>query len=82
MATISPVAGNALLGIQRGMNGLRENAAEIASAERLNGTPPAGTRDVAAPLVESRANARQVEASVKVLAAEDRLLGSLLDVRA
>lgn len=86
MSTISPVAGNALLGIQRGMDGLRENAAEIASADRLNrpsaGEPASGVRDLAEPLVESRQNARQVEASAKVLEAENRAIGSLLDVKA
>lgn len=86
MPTISPVAGNALLGIQRGMDGLRENAAEIASADRYNRVGPGqGTdpvRDIAEPLVESRQNARQVEASAKVLEAENQAIGSLLDVKA
>lgn len=82
MPTISPAAGNALLGIQRGMDGLRENAAEIASADRLNGQTENGVRDVAEPLVESRQNARQVEASAKVLEAENQAIGSLLDVKA
>ena len=86
MSTISPIAGNALAGIQRGMDGLRENAAEIASADRMNaptaGEPVDTVRDVAQPLVESRQNARQVEASVKVLEAENQAIGSLLDVKA
>ena len=83
MPTISPIAGNALLGIQRGMDGLRENAAEIASADRLNGPAPGQSsdpvRDLAEPLVESRQNARQVEASAKVLEAENQAIGSLLE---
>ena len=86
MPTITPTANNALLGIQRGMNGLRENAAEIASAGNFNrpepGTATNPVRDIAEPLVESRQNARQVEASVKVLEAENQAIGTLLDVKA
>ncbi len=77
--TISPVSQNALLGIERGMNGLERNAAEIASADQMNGE---AKRDVAAPLVESLQNTAQVESAVKVLQAEGRMLGALLDVKA
>ena len=67
---------NALYGIDRGMAGLRESAAEIASADRLNGDAPA---DVTGPLVEAMLYRLQVEASAKVLSRVDTALGSLLD---
>ena len=76
---ITPASGQALAGIQRGMQGLERNAAEIASADRMNGEPVHG---VAEPLVEQIQNAAQVEASVKVLKTENDMLGSLLDVKA
>lgn len=76
---ITPASGFALNGIQRGMEGLQRNAADIASADRLNGTE---TRSVAEPLVGQIQNAAQVEASVKVLKTENDMLGALLDVKA
>ncbi|ACL71960.1 hypothetical protein [Thioalkalivibrio sulfidiphilus] len=76
---ITPAAGFALNGIQRGMEGLQRNAADIASADRLNGE---ATTSVVEPLVGQIQNSTQIEASVKVLQAENRMLGALLDVKA
>ncbi|HSP00190.1 MAG TPA: hypothetical protein VLN90_01880 [Thioalkalivibrio sp.] len=76
---ITPASGFALNGIQRGMDGLQRNAADIASADRLNGTE---TRSIVEPLVGQIQNATQVEASVKVLKTENDMLGALLDVKA
>jgi len=76
---ITPASGLALNGIQRGMEGLQRNAADIASADRLNGTE---TRSIVEPLVGQIQNAAQVEASVKVLKTENDMLGALLDVKA
>jgi hypothetical protein len=76
---ITPAAGFALNGIQRSMEGLQLNAADIASADRLNGE---ATTSVAEPLVGQIQNTTQIEASVKVLQAENRMLGALLDVKA
>ncbi|AHK80018.1 hypothetical protein M911_13615 [Ectothiorhodospira haloalkaliphila] len=76
--TVSITSGYALSGIQSGMQGLRSNAAEIASADNLSGQ---GTRGVAQPLVEQRLNANQVEASAKVLQTENQMLGTLIDMK-
>ncbi|AHF03124.1 hypothetical protein MARPU_03950 [Marichromatium purpuratum 984] len=69
-----------LQGIRVGTEGVRRNAAEIASAETLNGQ--GSTRELTEPLVEQTQNLRQVEASSKVVAAGDEMIGSLIDVMA
>lgn len=66
---------SALAGIQRGLQGLDSNADAIAKASKGGSE----TEDVAKPLVESRENKLQVEASVKALEAVDDAVGSLLD---
>lgn len=71
-------ASGALNGIQRGIDGLQRNAAEIAGVSGPNGGE---VRSMVEPLVELRMNVQQVEASVQVLKAEDRALGALLDVK-
>ncbi|SEQ32346.1 hypothetical protein SAMN05421693_12424 [Ectothiorhodospira magna] len=76
---ISAANHNALTGIHTGMQGLRAGAAEIASAGQMDGTAPRG---LAAPLVEQIQHVNQVEASVKVLQTADRMLGTLIDVKA
>ena len=66
-----------LQGICRGMAGLDRNAAQIASAEQLRGeTSPS------APLVESKVNRLQVEASAKAMRIIDEAIGSLFDDKA
>ncbi len=73
---IKPAMQNALLGINRGMQGLARNAAEIASADSMrNGVP-------IEPLVDAKMNRLQVEANVTVLKRVDETLGSLLDEKA
>ena len=61
----------------RGVNGLRNDAATIASADSLNN----GT-DFATPLVDAIINRNQAEASAKLVKTVDAMLGSLIDVRA
>jgi hypothetical protein len=75
---ITPAGTSALTGIQRGMDGLQRSAGEIANAAHANGS---GT-GIAEPLVAQIQHASQVEASVRVLETENRMLGSLLDVKA
>lgn len=71
---------SAVLGIQRGLDGMRKNAAEIASADQLN---QAGKEtDLAGSLVEMNQNKVQVQASAKVVSALDEVIGTLLDTRA
>lgn len=77
--TIAGVSQSGLTGIQRGMEGLRQNASEIASANRMDGS---AVRDISKPLVEQSENLRQVEASAKVLEASGEALDHLIDVMA
>lgn len=76
---ITPASSYALQGIQNAAQGLRENAAEIASADQLSG---AAERPLTEPLVENIQYELQNAASVKVLQTEDRMLGMLLDEKA
>jgi len=70
---------SAVTGIMRGVNGLRQNAADVASADRLNNN---ATTDPASPLVDAIGNRQQVEASAKLVKAADEMLGTLIDIRA
>ncbi|WJW75421.1 hypothetical protein QVG61_13170 [Thiohalobacter sp. IOR34] len=69
----------ALLGIQRGLAGARDNAAQIASAEQAGSDKPEG---VVEPLIGLQQNSRQVAASAKVIQSVNDMLGSLFDDRA
>ncbi|WP_018935102.1 hypothetical protein [Thioalkalivibrio sp. ALJ24] len=66
---------NALQGIQKGVTQMRQQAHTVA-------TENAGSRESNTAMVEMTASQRHVEANVKTLQAEDRMVGSLLDVRA
>ena len=74
-----PAVQSAMLGIQRGMNGLRKNASQIASADQMASSQP---DSAARPLVEMIENRTQVQASAKALQRIDEALGSILDVKA
>ena len=65
--------GSAVTGIQRGMQGLDRNADEIAKASKGQGD------DIAGPLVDSRINRLQVEASASMVKTVDDAIGTLLD---
>jgi hypothetical protein len=74
------VQSEAVLGIQRGLDGMRKSASEIASADQLN---KAGQNtDLVGSLVDLQQSKVQVEASAKVVSAVDEVLGSLIDIRA
>ena len=67
-----------LTGIHRGMQGMQKNAEEIVAAT----TPTAqndGAGSIEKPAVEMLANQQQVEASAKVVKAQDDMIGTLLD---
>ncbi|MFA5628000.1 MAG: hypothetical protein WCX90_07770 [Thiohalomonadaceae bacterium] len=68
---------NALHGIQKGMAGIDRNTSEIASAGQME-----GKASPIEPLVESKLNRLQVEASAKVMQAVDETIGSLFDDKA
>ncbi len=73
---LSSVGQSGLTGIQTGMNGLSENAAELASARQMDGS---AERDISKPLVDLTQNVLQVEASAKVLSASDEMIGRLIN---
>ncbi|MDQ1363320.1 MAG: hypothetical protein QG652_1181 [Pseudomonadota bacterium] len=74
------IQGSAVQGIQRGLDGMRKNAAEIASADQLN---HAGQEtDLAGAMVNMQQNKVQVQASAKVVSTLDEVVGSLIDTRA
>lgn len=73
------VQNEALQGIQRGMDSLRKNASEIASADQLN---KAGSNtDLEGSLVGLQQDKLQVQASAKVVSAVDQVLGTLIDIK-
>ncbi|MCK5336079.1 MAG: hypothetical protein KAQ67_07950 [Gammaproteobacteria bacterium] len=77
---ILAVQNSAVMGIQQGLNNLRRNAAEIASADQLN---QAGSEtDLAGSLVGLKQSEVQVQANAKVVSAVDEVLGTLLDTEA
>ena len=74
------IQSSAVQGIQRGLDGMRKNAAEIASADQLN---HAGQEtDLAGALVNMQQNKVQVQASAKVISTMDEVIGTLIDTRA
>jgi hypothetical protein len=76
MPTISSL-NSGLLGIQRGFEGLRRDAGQIASA-----SVPEPDVSVVKPLVNLVADRSQASASAKVIKSYDEAIGSLLDVKA
>ena len=74
------VQSSAVLGIQRGLDGMRKDAAEIASADQLNN---AGQEtDLVDSIVSLKQNQIQVQASAKVVSAMDEVMGTIIDTRA
>jgi len=71
---------SAVQGIQRGLDGLRKNASEIASAEELS--DKGKDTNLENSLVDLTQNKVQVQASAKVVSALDEVLGTLIDTRA
>jgi len=74
------VQNEALQGINRGLEGMRKNASEIASADQLN--KAGDTTDLVGSLIGMEQNKTQVQASAKVVSAVDEVLGTLIDIRA
>jgi hypothetical protein len=75
---INSIMGPAVQGIQKGFQGMRRVAAEVASAQQMTQSNPT---DLSRAMVEMKAQANQAKASVKVLQAADNLLGTLIDER-
>ncbi|MDH5471780.1 MAG: hypothetical protein OEY61_02910 [Gammaproteobacteria bacterium] len=74
------IQSSAVQGIQRGLDGIRQNAADIASEEQLNS---AGKEtDLVGSMVGLKQNQVQVQASAKVVSALDEVLGTIINTRA
>ncbi len=69
---------NALSGINRGIAGVNQDAAIVASSG-LNG---GGIGDMTNALVDAQQQLLSVEASAKALSITDQTLGTLIDVKA
>ncbi len=70
---------NSVLGIQRGLQGAKKNAAEIASASQFNANSP---KDLAQSMVELKMNSLQVKASAKALEITSDTIGSIINIKA
>jgi len=80
MEPIGSAFNSGVQGIQSGLEGLRQNADQIAKANK-----PDQAMDIVKPMVNLVADRAQIEASVKVVQAADAMsktIGSLLDVKA
>lgn len=73
---IDSVATLGLFGVQKGMQGAREQAAEIANAGQLSSSDPTS---VAEPLVALKQAEMQVAVSAEVIKAADEMIGTLID---
>ncbi len=78
MSSISALS-SGVMGIQKGLDGLNRDAAQIASAKQMKNESSA---DLAQPLTNLVLDKLQVAASAKVVKAADETLGTLLDVLA
>ncbi len=77
MSTISAMS-IGMQGIQKGMDGLRQNAQQIASSVTSNSSG----NDIAAPLIDMNLNKLEVELSAKVVKSASDMIGTLLDITA
>ena len=88
MSTISSM-NLGVQGINKGMNGLRQNASDIAGLNKTSpvdggqATAPAvGVKEATDSLVDMKMNRLQVEMSAKVVQTSSDMIGTLLDVKA
>jgi hypothetical protein len=77
---INSITGTALQGIQRGLQGVRRNAGEIASVQNMS--PTATGKNLTRSLVELHQNELYTTINVKTLKTADQVIGTLLDVKA
>jgi len=75
---IQSITGPAIHGIQKGFQGIRRVASEIASTQQVTQAKPT---DLSRAMVEMKQHAAQTRASVKVLQTADQMLGTLIDER-
>ena len=73
---IKPILATGVEGIQKGLNGARQHAQEIASA---GASSDAGFADFVQPLVALQGDLHQVQASAQVIRTVDEILTATLD---
>lgn len=74
------VQNSALQGIQKSLDGLRQNAADIASKDQLD---KAGQEtSLVGSMVDMKQNQVQLQASAKVVSTVDEVLGTIINTRA
>jgi len=76
---VDSVAAQGLLGVQKGIQGMRDSATRIASAEQASSTDP---NSVTEALLALKQHEMQVAASTKVIAHANQTIGTLIDVLA
>jgi len=74
---IGKIGNSALQGIQRSTQGVARSAAEIARAAK-----PGDRTNMIRAMVELKQHEQAAKANIKTLAAADKMLGALLDVKA
>ena len=77
-----PAFNSGLQSIQKGMNGLKQNAHEIASSKSGVSADNPGVNDVTDSLVDMKINKLQVEMGAKIIQASSDMLGTLIDIKA
>jgi hypothetical protein len=73
---IHSITGPALQGIQKGLQGMRRVASEIANVQQAQNSKP---KDLSRSMVELQQHANQVKAQVKTLKTADEVVGTLID---
>ena len=79
---ITSVSNSALLGIQRGLEGIRRNATEIASHRQAASSSQFPTKDLIRAMVELHQNKHDPSAAMATFKTADQMIGSLLDIKA
>jgi len=74
---IGKLGDSALQGIQRSTQGMARSALDIARSAR-----PGDSANMTRAMIELRQHEQAAKANMETLAAADRMLGSLLDVKA
>ncbi|MCU7906950.1 MAG: hydrolase [Candidatus Thiodiazotropha sp. (ex Epidulcina cf. delphinae)] len=75
---INSITGSALQGIQKGFQGMRRLASEVAGTQQTNRAKPT---DLSRAMVELKQHANQTKAQVKTLKTANDMLGTLFDER-
>ena len=77
---VKTMMNSSISGIQRGMYEMQQSAHNIAQFGTVNRN--ADTTQLTEDLVNIKVQKNQVEASTKIIATADEMLGTLLDIRA